>query len=61
MTRAELLRAAGRPSDAMDAYDRAISLASNDAEIAHLTWRRDEIAVPLVPGPSGTTSNGESR
>jgi RNA polymerase sigma-70 factor (ECF subfamily) len=61
VTRAELLRAAGRPADAMDAYDRAISLASNDAEIAHLTRRRDEIAVPLVPGPSGTTSNGESR
>lgn len=61
VTRAELLRAAGRPADAVDAYDRAILLASNDAEIAHLTRRRDEIAVPPVPGPSGTMTNGESR
>ncbi len=60
-TRAELLRAAGRASDAVDSYDRAIALASNDAEIVHLTRRRDEIAAPPAPGITGTTTNGESR
>ena len=60
-TRAELLRAAGRASDAVDSYDRAIALASNDAEIVHLTRRRDEIAVSPEPGTTGTTMNGESR
>jgi len=59
-TRAELLRAAGRASDAVDSYDRAIALASNVAEIVHLARRRDEIPVPLTPGTTGTTTNGES-
>lgn len=61
VTRAELLRAAGRPTDAVGAYDRAISSASNDAEITHLTGRRDELAASLTPGESGRTVNGESR
>ncbi|MFE7844365.1 RNA polymerase sigma factor [Microbacterium sp. NPDC057407] len=40
-TRAELLRAIGREDAAVEAYDRAIGLAANPAEIAHLTRRRD--------------------
>lgn len=61
VTRAELLRAAGRATDAVHAYDRAISSASNDAEIVHLIRRRDEIAVRPVPGRPGAAQNGERR
>ncbi|MDP2291984.1 MAG: sigma factor [Actinomycetota bacterium] len=42
-TRAELLRRLGREADARAAYDRAIELAGNTAEIAYLTRRRDEL------------------
>lgn len=52
VTRAELLRAAGRQGDARAAYARAIALADNTAETIHLTRRRDEL---------GRTPNGESR
>lgn len=49
-TRAELLRADGRPCDAREAYDRAIELAGNAAEVAHLRRRRAELAIdPEVP------------
>ncbi|MBD3941149.1 RNA polymerase sigma factor [Microbacterium sp. NEAU-LLC] len=41
--RADLLRQAGRPADAREAYDSAIALAGNSAEIAFLTRRRDEL------------------
>lgn len=61
VTRAELLRAAGRVPDAVAAYDRAIAAAGNDAEIVHLTRRREEIAMPSAPGTPGATTNGESR
>lgn len=61
VTRAELLRAAGRVPDAVAAYDRAIAAAGNDAEIVHLTRRREEIAMPPAPGTPGATTNGESR
>lgn len=61
VTRAELLRAADRPDDARAAYERAIALAGNTAEIIHLTRRRDELAVPFPPGEPGRTPNGESR
>ncbi|CAH0137104.1 RNA polymerase sigma factor [Microbacterium foliorum] len=61
VTRAELLRAADRPDDARAAYERAIALAGNTAEIIHLTRRRDELAVPFAPGEAGRTPNGESR
>ena len=61
VTRAELLRAADRPDDARAAYERAIALADNTAEIIHLTRRRDELAAPLAPGEPGRTTNGESR
>lgn len=46
VTRAELLRRVGRSDEARAAYDRALALTSNPAEVAHLTRRRDQ----LVPG-----------
>jgi len=42
-TRAELLRRLGRDGDAREAYDRALALAGNDAERAHLLRRRDSL------------------
>ncbi|MDQ7876480.1 sigma factor-like helix-turn-helix DNA-binding protein [Microbacterium sp. QXD-8] len=39
--RAELLRRLGRPAEAGEAYDAAIALAGNTAEIAYLTRQRD--------------------
>lgn len=42
-TRADLLRRRGRGSEARDAYDKAIELAGNTAEIGFLTRRRDQI------------------
>ncbi|GAA4285086.1 sigma factor-like helix-turn-helix DNA-binding protein [Brevibacterium daeguense] len=42
-TRADLLRRLDRCEAARAAYDRAIELAGNTAEIAHLTRRRDEL------------------
>ncbi|MCT2587030.1 RNA polymerase sigma factor [Actinophytocola gossypii] len=42
-TRADLLRRLGRAREAGAAYDRAIELAGNTAEIAHLTRRRDRL------------------
>ncbi len=49
-TRAELLRRLGRSQPARTAYDRAIELAGNTAETAHLTRRRDQLGRP--PGPN---------
>lgn len=46
-TRAELLRRVGRASDALAAYDRAIELAGNTAEVAHLRRRRAQL--PTTP------------
>lgn len=42
--RADLLRRLGRSADAREAYDRAIELAGNSAEVAHLTRRRGQLA-----------------
>jgi len=42
-TRAELLRRLGRSQQSRAAYDRAIELAGNTAETAHLTRRRDQL------------------
>ncbi|KRC61520.1 RNA polymerase subunit sigma-24 [Agromyces sp. Root81] len=42
-TRADLLRRLGRSQDARAAYDKAIDLAGNTAETAHLTRRRDQL------------------
>lgn len=46
-TRADLLRRLGRSADARIAYDRAIALAGNTAEVAHLTRRRDQLGHAL--------------
>lgn len=42
--RADLLRRLGRSLEAREAYDRAIDLAGNSAEVAHLTRRRGQLA-----------------
>jgi RNA polymerase sigma-70 factor (ECF subfamily) len=42
-TRADLLRRLGRNHQSRAAYDKAIELAGNTAEIAYLTRRRDEL------------------
>ncbi|MET9021569.1 DUF6596 domain-containing protein [Actinopolymorpha sp. NPDC004070] len=42
-TRADLLRRLGRSEDSRAAYDKAIGLAGNSAEIAYLTRRRDQL------------------
>ena len=42
-TRADLLRRLNRSVDARAAYDRAIGLAGNSAEVAYLTRRRDQL------------------
>ncbi len=43
-TRADLLRRLGRGAAARTAYDRAIAVAGNTAETAHLNRRRDQLA-----------------
>lgn len=42
-TRADLLRRLGRSQKSRAAYDKAIELAGNTGEIAHLTRRRDQL------------------
>jgi RNA polymerase sigma-70 factor, ECF subfamily len=42
-TRADLLRRLGRGQESRAAYDQAIELAGNTAEVAHLTRRRDQL------------------
>jgi RNA polymerase sigma-70 factor (ECF subfamily) len=42
-THADLLRRLGRSSESRAAYDKAIDLAGNTAEIAYLTRRRDQL------------------
>jgi RNA polymerase sigma-70 factor (ECF subfamily) len=42
-TRADLLRRLGRSQKSRVAYDKAIELAGNTAEIAYLTRRRDQL------------------
>ena len=49
-TRAELLRRIGSTQQARAAYDKALELAGNVAEIAYLTRRRDQL---------GQTTDGE--
>lgn len=44
-TRADLLRRLGRSAAARAAYNRAIELCGNTAELAYLTRRRDQLAV----------------
>jgi RNA polymerase sigma-70 factor (ECF subfamily) len=42
-SRADLLRRVGRSADPQAAYERAIELTGNTAEIAFLTRRRDQL------------------
>lgn len=42
-TRADLLRRLGRRQKSRAAYDKAIEMAGNTAETAHLTRRRDQL------------------
>jgi len=42
-TRADLLRRLGRNQKSREAYDKAIELAGNTAEVAYLTRRRDQL------------------
>ena len=42
-TRADLLRRLGRSQESRAAYDKAIALAGNTAEISYLTRRRDQL------------------
>ncbi len=42
-TRADLLRRVGRSADARAAYEKAIELAGNSAEVAYLIRRRDQL------------------
>ena len=42
-TRADLLRRLGRSAGARAAYEKAIELAGNTAEVAYLTRRRDQL------------------
>jgi RNA polymerase sigma-70 factor, ECF subfamily len=44
-TRADLLRRLGRSAEARAAYDKAIELAGNTAEVAYLTRRRDQLGI----------------
>ncbi|MFJ5985255.1 RNA polymerase sigma factor [Lentzea sp. NPDC092896] len=43
VTRADLLRRLGRSQDSRAAYDKAIELAGNTAEVAYLARRRDQL------------------
>jgi RNA polymerase sigma-70 factor, ECF subfamily len=43
-TRADLLRRLGRSHESRAAYDKAIELTANTAELAYLTRRRDQLA-----------------
>ncbi|GAB2837163.1 RNA polymerase sigma factor [Lentzea nigeriaca] len=43
VTRADLLRRLGRSQQSREAYDKAIELAGNSAEVAYLTRRRDQL------------------
>ena len=55
-TRAELLRLVGRSADARAAYDRAIELAGNTAEVAHLIRRRGQLAASPSNDSQGAPS-----
>jgi RNA polymerase sigma-70 factor, ECF subfamily len=52
-TRAELLRRLGRGESSRAAYDKAIELAGNTAETAHLTRRRDQLGRSAREGAQG--------
>jgi RNA polymerase sigma-70 factor (ECF subfamily) len=53
LTRAELLVRTGRTDDALEAYDRALALATNAVEREHLARQRARAAPPASAAPSG--------
>lgn len=56
-TRADLLRRLGRNVEARAAYERALELTHNSAEIAYLARRRDQLGAPDIdPSDSGRQS-----
>ena len=55
-TRADLLRRLGRSAGARAAYEKAIELAGNTAEVAYLTRRRDQLAPNAAPSPNRSGS-----
>lgn len=59
VARAELLGASGRIDEAVTAYDAAIALAVNPAEIAHLAHRRNLLAPPAAPDASDAIKKRE--
>jgi hypothetical protein len=62
-TRADLLRRLGHREESRAAYDRAIGLAGNSAETAHLIRRRNQLAGPQPhhPGRHGPGSSHRGR
>ena len=50
-TRADLLRRLGRSEQSTAAYDRAIDLSGNTAELRYLTRRRDQLAGGVTRSP----------
>lgn len=46
VTRAELLHRAGRPGEAVEAFDAALGLTTNEVEREHLRRRREEVGGP---------------
>jgi DNA-binding transcriptional LysR family regulator len=59
IARADLLRRLTRSADARAAYDRAIELAANSAEITHLTRRRDQLTAWRGCPPSRVRLQGD--
>ena len=47
VTRADLLRRLGRSAEAREAYDAALAVTGNPAEVAYLTRRRDQLSPSL--------------
>jgi RNA polymerase sigma-70 factor (ECF subfamily) len=58
VARAELLRRAERPAEAVAAYDRALALTDNAVEHAHLTGRRAQV---MGQPPNTTSAAGDTR
>jgi RNA polymerase sigma-70 factor (ECF subfamily) len=52
LTRAELLLRLGRRAEAVEAYDRALGLSTNEVERGHLRQRRLSAAPPAAAAPS---------
>jgi RNA polymerase sigma-70 factor (ECF subfamily) len=56
--RGALFERMGRPRDARQAFERAISIARTPAEASHIRMHLDRLASTAVAGPSAGASNG---